>query len=67
MSFPVTNLARSRAFYEGRLGLEVVREAGPYVFLRAGSSQLALVARPTVTPPATADLPSALRSRIRRG
>jgi hypothetical protein len=33
--------------------LEVVREAGPYLFLRAGTSQLALVARPSVVPPPT--------------
>lgn len=30
-----------------------VREAGPYLFLRAGRSHLALVARTNVTPPAT--------------
>ncbi|HEY8042383.1 MAG TPA: VOC family protein [Polyangiaceae bacterium] len=49
----VSDMARARAFYEGRLGLEVVREAGPYLFLRAGSGQLALVARATVTPATT--------------
>ena len=49
----VSDIARARAFYEGRLGLEVVREAAPYVFLRAGTGQLALVARATVTPAAT--------------
>jgi catechol 2,3-dioxygenase-like lactoylglutathione lyase family enzyme len=49
----VSDMARARTFYEGLLGLEVVREAAPYVFLRAGSSQLALVARATVTPSAT--------------
>jgi catechol 2,3-dioxygenase-like lactoylglutathione lyase family enzyme len=69
----VSDMARARSFYEGRLGLEIVREAGPYLFLRAGSGQLALVARATVTPAATTicsfeveDLPgtlSALRAR----
>jgi catechol 2,3-dioxygenase-like lactoylglutathione lyase family enzyme len=69
----VSDMARARAFYEDRLGLEVVREAGPYVFFRAGTGQLALVARAAVTPPATticafevADLAatmSALRAR----
>jgi catechol 2,3-dioxygenase-like lactoylglutathione lyase family enzyme len=49
----VSDMARARAFYEGRLGLEVVREAAPYLFLRAGAGQLALVARATVTPAAT--------------
>jgi catechol 2,3-dioxygenase-like lactoylglutathione lyase family enzyme len=49
----VSDMARARAFYEGRLGLEVVREAGPYLFLRAGSGELALVARDKVTPPAS--------------
>lgn len=49
----VSDIARARAFYEGQLGLEVVREAGPYLFLRAGTGQLALVARTTVTPAAT--------------
>ena len=28
----VSDMARARAFYEGKLGLEVVREAGPYAF-----------------------------------
>jgi catechol 2,3-dioxygenase-like lactoylglutathione lyase family enzyme len=46
----VSDMARARAFYEGRLGLEVAREAHPYLFLRAGASQLALVARATVAP-----------------
>jgi len=69
----VSDMPRARAFYEGRLGLEVLREAGPYLFLRAGVGQLALVARASVTPAATticafevADLRamlSALRSR----
>jgi catechol 2,3-dioxygenase-like lactoylglutathione lyase family enzyme len=69
----VSDMSRARAFYEGQLGLEVVREAGPYVFLQAGAGQLALVARATVTPAATticafevADLAgmlSALRAR----
>ena len=49
----VSDMARARAFYEGRLGLEFVHEAGYYVFLRAGASQLALVARASVTPPAS--------------
>jgi len=49
----VSDMARARAFYEGQLGLEVVREAAPYVFLRAGTSLLALVARVAVTPAAT--------------
>jgi catechol 2,3-dioxygenase-like lactoylglutathione lyase family enzyme len=49
----VSDMARARAFYEGQLGLEVVRELPPYVFLRAGAGQLALVARAKVTPPAT--------------
>jgi len=49
----VSDMARARAFYENKLGLEVVREATPYLFLRAGHSQLALVARPGVTPPAS--------------
>jgi catechol 2,3-dioxygenase-like lactoylglutathione lyase family enzyme len=49
----VSDMTRARAFYEGRLGLAVVREAGPYLFLRAGTSQLALVARAAVTPAAT--------------
>jgi catechol 2,3-dioxygenase-like lactoylglutathione lyase family enzyme len=49
----VSDMARARAFYEGQLGLEIVRELPPYVFLGAGSGQLALVARPSVTPPAT--------------
>lgn len=69
----VTDMARARAFYEGRLGLVIVRESPPYLFLRAGSGQLALVARASVTPPASTicafeveDLPgtlSALRAR----
>lgn len=46
----VSDAARARAFYEGQLGLEVVREAAPYLFLRAGSGQIALVVRPTVSP-----------------
>ena len=49
----VSDMARARAFYEGQLGLKVLREAGPYVFLRAGTGQLALVARAAVTPGAT--------------
>jgi catechol 2,3-dioxygenase-like lactoylglutathione lyase family enzyme len=49
----VSDMGRSRAFYESKLGLEVIREAGPYLFLRAGSSQLALVSREKVTPPPT--------------
>jgi catechol 2,3-dioxygenase-like lactoylglutathione lyase family enzyme len=49
----VSDMARARAFYEGLLGLEMVRELPPYVFLRAGTSQLALVARANVTPAAT--------------
>jgi catechol 2,3-dioxygenase-like lactoylglutathione lyase family enzyme len=49
----VSDMARARAFYESKLGLEVVRELPPYVFLRAGEGQVALVARATVTPPAT--------------
>jgi catechol 2,3-dioxygenase-like lactoylglutathione lyase family enzyme len=49
----VSDMARARAFYEGRLGLAFVREAGAYVFLRAGAGQLALVARGSVTPAAT--------------
>src|SRR6266852_3755239 len=46
----VSDMSRSRAFYEGQLGLEVVRESGPYLFLRAGVSHIALVARATVSP-----------------
>jgi len=46
----VSDMARARAFYVDRLGLEVARDAAPYLFLRAGSGQLALVARTTVTP-----------------
>ena len=49
----VADLARARSFYEGTLGLEVVREVAPYLFLRAGSGQLALVARASVTPPSS--------------
>jgi catechol 2,3-dioxygenase-like lactoylglutathione lyase family enzyme len=49
----VSDMARARDFYERRLGLAVVREAPPYVFLRAGTSQLAIVSRATVTPAAT--------------
>jgi catechol 2,3-dioxygenase-like lactoylglutathione lyase family enzyme len=50
----VSDMARARSFYEGKLGLEVVREVGPYLFLRAGASQLALVARASVVaPPST--------------
>jgi catechol 2,3-dioxygenase-like lactoylglutathione lyase family enzyme len=49
----VSDMPRARAFYEGKLGLEVVRELPPYVFLHAGEGQLALVARASVTPPAT--------------
>jgi catechol 2,3-dioxygenase-like lactoylglutathione lyase family enzyme len=49
----VSDMARARAFYEGKLGLEVAREAGPYLFLRAGTSQLALVARASVVAPPT--------------
>ena len=70
----VSDLARARAFYEGRLGLEVVREAGPYLFLRAGSGLLALVARATVTPAPTticafevADLTATLSALRTRG
>jgi catechol 2,3-dioxygenase-like lactoylglutathione lyase family enzyme len=70
----VADMARARAFYEGRLGLEVMREAGPYLFLRAGAGQLALVARKTVTPPATTlcafeveDLPATLAGLRARG
>jgi catechol 2,3-dioxygenase-like lactoylglutathione lyase family enzyme len=65
----VSDMARARAFYEGQLGLQVVRELPPYVFLRAGVGQLALVARANVTPPATTicafevdDLPATLAS-----
>jgi catechol 2,3-dioxygenase-like lactoylglutathione lyase family enzyme len=49
----VSDMARARAFYEGLLGLQMVREVPPYVFLRSGASQLALVARANVTPAAT--------------
>ena len=49
----VSDMGRARAFYEGLLGLPMVREMAPYVFLRAGTSQLALVARANVTPAAT--------------
>ena len=49
----VSDMGRARTFYEGLLGLQVVREVPPYVFLRAGTSQLALVARANVTPAAT--------------
>jgi catechol 2,3-dioxygenase-like lactoylglutathione lyase family enzyme len=70
----VSDMARARAFYEGRLGLKVVREAPPYLFLRAGTSHLALVARATVTPPATTicafevdDLPATLSALRARG
>jgi catechol 2,3-dioxygenase-like lactoylglutathione lyase family enzyme len=49
----VSDIARARAFYEGKLGLEVVREAAPYMFLRAGATQLAIVTRASVTPPAS--------------
>ena len=52
----VSDMARARAFYEGQLGLEVVREAGPYLFFRAGVSHIALVARATVTPASNDDL-----------
>jgi catechol 2,3-dioxygenase-like lactoylglutathione lyase family enzyme len=41
----VPDMARARSFYEGKLGLEVVRQAGPYLFLRAGASQLLASAR----------------------
>jgi catechol 2,3-dioxygenase-like lactoylglutathione lyase family enzyme len=70
----VSDMARARAFYEGQLGLELVRVAGAYTFLRAGSSQLALVARGAVTPPATticafevADLEATLSALRARG
>ena len=70
----VSDIARARAFYEGLLGLEVVREAGPYTFLRAGSSLLALVVRATVTPPSStlcafevADLPATVAALRARG
>lgn len=49
----VSDMTQARAFYEGKLGLELVRDAAPYVFLRAGQGQLALVARASVTPPAS--------------
>jgi catechol 2,3-dioxygenase-like lactoylglutathione lyase family enzyme len=49
----VSNMARARAFYEGKLGLEVLREVMPYLFLRAGASWVALVERASVTPAAT--------------
>ncbi len=67
----VSDMARARAFYEDHLGLEVVREAGPYLFLRAGAGQIALVARGSVVPAQTTicafevgDLPATL-SRLR--
>ena len=70
----VSDMARARAFYESKLGLEVVRELPPYVFLRAGTGQLALVARAGVTPPATTicafevdDLAGTLASLRERG
>jgi len=70
----VSDMTRARAFYEGRLGLHVVREAGPYLFLRAGAGQLALVARTTVTPVPTticafevADLVATLSALRERG
>jgi catechol 2,3-dioxygenase-like lactoylglutathione lyase family enzyme len=47
----VSDMARARAFYEGKLGLEVVRENKPYLFLRSGPSWIALVERASVTPP----------------
>jgi len=50
MSFPVTNLARSRAFYEGVLGLvEIPRPAGlgiPGVWYRAGACEVHLIETP---------------------
>jgi catechol 2,3-dioxygenase-like lactoylglutathione lyase family enzyme len=70
----VSDRARARAFYEGSLGLEVVRENGPYLFLRAGSGQLALVTRASVTPAPTTicafeveDLPATLSALRARG
>ncbi len=64
MSFPVRNLARSRAFYEGVLGLtEIPRPPGlgiPGVWYRAGACEVHLIetppgvdvgiAAPTLTP-----------------
>ena len=50
MSFPVRNLARSRAFYEGVLGLaEIPRPAGlgiPGVWYRAGACEVHLIETP---------------------
>src|SRR5208283_5613830 len=50
MSFPVTNLARSRAFYEGVLGLvEIPRPAGlgiPGGWYRAGACEVHLIETP---------------------
>jgi len=70
----VSDKTRARAFYEGKLGLEVTREAGPYLFLRAGSGYLALVTRATVAPAATTvcafevdDLEGTLNSLRERG
>ena len=70
----VSDMARARAFYEGQLGLEVVREAGAYVFLRAGTGQISLVARASVLPAQTTicafevtDLSATLSSLRERG
>jgi len=70
----VSDMARARSFYEGQLGLVVVREAAPYLFLRGGIGQLALLARGSVTPAPTTicafeveDLPGTLAGLRARG
>jgi catechol 2,3-dioxygenase-like lactoylglutathione lyase family enzyme len=41
-SLPVTDLDRSRKFYEGLLGMKVIEQSGRMVFLRTGDDYLIL-------------------------
>lgn len=48
---PTADLKRARAFYEGKLGLEVLEEtAGGDLFLRCGNTNFTVCEREDVTP-----------------